>query len=122
MFERFVLPDLEACCKHLEYAFYLPDGKGQIPHLDMLLAIEDLKGVQWIPGDGQPPAADWLPLLKKIRDAGKLVNVYATPQEALKIVREIGGRGFAFWITEPVPQVEVAGFLKLLAEEDITNH
>jgi len=32
MFERFVLPDLTACCEHLDHGFYHLDGKGQIPH------------------------------------------------------------------------------------------
>ncbi len=33
MFERFVLPDLETICNHLDYGFYHLDGKNQIPHL-----------------------------------------------------------------------------------------
>ena len=40
MFERFVLPDLETICNQLDHGFYHLDGKGQIPHLDMMLAIE----------------------------------------------------------------------------------
>ena len=99
MFERFVLPDLAACCDALDHAFYHLDGKGQLPHLDMLLSLEGLHGIQWIPGEGAPSHTEWLPLLKRIRDAGKLCQVYATPQEALTIVRELGGRGFAFYIT-----------------------
>ena len=55
MFERLILPDLTACCEALEYAFYHLDGKGEIKHLDMLLSIERLRGIQWIPGDGAPP-------------------------------------------------------------------
>ena len=62
MFERLILPDLTACCDALDYAFYHLDGKGEIKHLDMLLSIERLRGIQWIPGDGAPPAEEWLPL------------------------------------------------------------
>ena len=62
-FKRYVLPDLSACCEALDYAFYHLDGKGQLPHLDMLLALERLRGIQWVPGDGQPQAEHWLPLL-----------------------------------------------------------
>jgi hypothetical protein len=50
MFEHFVLPDLTAICRELDYAFYHLDGKGEIPHLDMLLSIDRLRGIQWIPG------------------------------------------------------------------------
>lgn len=115
MFERFVLPDLETCCNHLDYGFYHLDGKGQIPHLEMLLGIENLRGIQWVSGDGQPPAHEWLPLLKQIRDSGKLCQIYATPQGALEVVRELGGQGFAFWLTDPLPEAEIETFFDTLA-------
>jgi 5-methyltetrahydrofolate--homocysteine methyltransferase len=94
MFERFVMPDLEACCAHLDHGFYHLDGKGQIPHLDMLLGIERLRGIQWIPGDGAPPPQDWLPLLARIRQGGKLCQVFVSPAGALEIVENLGGKGF----------------------------
>jgi 5-methyltetrahydrofolate--homocysteine methyltransferase len=112
MFERFVLPDLETICNHLDYSFYHLDGKGQIPHLDMLLAIENLNGVQWIPGDGTPPSEEWLPLLKRVRDAGKLCQLYVTPEGALTVARELGGKGFTFIIIDPLSPFEVEDFLK----------
>ncbi len=100
MFKRFVLPDLMVCCDELDFAFYHLDGKGQIPHLDILLSIENLRGIQWIPGDGQPPPENWLPLLKRIRDAGKLCQLFVTAAGALEIARQLGGKGFAFYITD----------------------
>jgi 5-methyltetrahydrofolate--homocysteine methyltransferase len=112
MFERFVLPDLAACCEELEHAFYHLDGVGQIAHLDMLLSLERLRGIQWIPGDGQPPPEDWLPLLKRIRDAGKLCQLYVSGEGARTIVRELGGRGFAFYILETMSRTEADSFLQ----------
>jgi hypothetical protein len=90
-----VLPDIEACCAALDHGFYHLDGKNQIPHLDMLLSLEHLRGIQWVPGDGAPPPEDWLPLLKRIVDAGKRCQIYVTPEGALKIVRALGGKGCA---------------------------
>jgi 5-methyltetrahydrofolate--homocysteine methyltransferase len=98
MFERFVLPDLAAGCETLDHAFYHLDGKGQIPHLEMLLSLKRLRGIQWVPGDGAPPAEEWLPLLKRIREAGKLCQLFVSPHGAQTIARELGGRGFAFYI------------------------
>jgi hypothetical protein len=106
MFERFVLPDLSACCDALDHPFYHLDGKGELPHLDMLLSLKKLRGIQWIPGDGAPPPEEWLPLLKRIRDAGKLVQVYVSPEGAKKIVRELGGEGFALYVNKPVMAAE----------------
>jgi len=125
MFERFVVHDLTACCDHLDHGFYHLDGKGQIRHLDLLLSIERLRGIQWIPGDGQPPPHEWLPLLKRIRDGGKLCQVFVSPEGARTIVKNLGGRGFLF-VIQPVsgsdfqnPE-EAQAFLKTLEMEDIS--
>jgi 5-methyltetrahydrofolate--homocysteine methyltransferase len=114
MFERFVLPDLEAICNHLDYGFYHLDGKGQIPHLEMLLATENLRGIQWIPGDGAPPPEKWLPLLKRIRDAGKLCQLYVSAEGALTIAKELGGKGFTFMIIDLLAEQDVDGLMKEL--------
>lgn len=111
MFERFVLPDIVACCQHLDFAFYHLDGKGQLPHLDLLLAVEDLHGVQWIPGDGQPPPQDWLPVLARIRQARKLCQIFVSTAGARKVVQNLGGKGFAFYITDTLTIDEAQAFL-----------
>lgn len=111
MFRRFVLPDLIACCNAMDYAFYHMDGKGQLPHLDQLLSIPNLRGVQWQPGDGQPRAEGWLDVLARIRRGGKLCQVYVTPTGALTIARELGGRGFLFHIVDELSRAEVPDFL-----------
>jgi 5-methyltetrahydrofolate--homocysteine methyltransferase len=100
MFERFVLPDLTTCCDRFDFCFYHMDGKGQLAHLDHLLSIERLRGVQWQPGDGQPRAEGWLDVLRRIRESGKLCQVFVTLDGALTIARELGGRGFLFDILD----------------------
>ena len=76
MFDEFVKPELVASCRKLKHAFYHLDGIGQLPHLDSLLAIPELAGIQWIPGDGQRPSSEWPDVFKRIRDAGKLVQLF----------------------------------------------
>lgn len=76
-FERFVLPELAASCKKLVDPFYHLDGPGQLPHLDALLSIPELKGIQWVPGAGQPDCSQWPEVYRKIRAAGKLIQIYA---------------------------------------------
>ncbi len=119
MFERFVLPDLDACVNALDDPFYHLDGPGQIRHLDMLLSMEKLKGIQWIPGDGQPQPHEWLDLLARIRDGGKLCQVYVSDEWARTICKEIGGRGFAFYILSFIDsKEEAAEYMKSLAADD----
>jgi 5-methyltetrahydrofolate--homocysteine methyltransferase len=76
MFDEFVKPELQACCRRLGNAFYHLDGVGQLPHLDSLLSIPELKGVQWVPGAGQPDTTHWPEVYRKIRAAGKLIQIW----------------------------------------------
>ncbi|MEE4195161.1 MAG: hypothetical protein V2J07_08185 [Anaerolineae bacterium] len=112
MFEKYVMPDLAACCDALDHGFYHLDGKGEIPHLKHLLSLDRLRGIQWVPGDGAPPQEEWLDLLKRIRDAGKLCQLYVTAEGALKITKALGGKGFAFCINDPMDKADVEAFLK----------
>ena len=118
MFERFVMPDLAACCDRLEHAFYHLDGRGQIPHLDLLMSLPRLRGIQWIPGDGAPPPHEWLDLLQRIRDGGKLCQVFVSAAGARTIVRELGGRGFLLAVEDEMAADEVDDYLRVLAQED----
>ncbi len=124
MFERYVMPDLTAVCDHLSHGFYHLDGKGEIPHLDHLLSIKRLRGIQWIPGDGQPSPDQWLSLLKRIRDGGKLCQVFVTPEGARHIVKNLGGKGFLLVVNSYGPEFTnpevVHTFLKTLKVEDIS--
>jgi hypothetical protein len=114
MFQHFVLPSLTSWCDALDYAFYHLDGPGQVKHLDVLLSIPRLRGIQWVPGEGRPPAHEWLPLLRRVRDAGKLCYVDVTREGALQITRALGGKGFLFRITEFLEQQEAEDFLTVV--------
>jgi len=107
-----------ACCAHLDHGFYHLDGPGQIPHLDMLLEMERLRGIQWIPGAGAPPAEEWLGLLQRIIESGKLCQVFVTAEGARTIVRNLGGKGFFFGISDLMTSDEADAFLETLALED----
>lgn len=84
MFDRFAKPELEATCRKLANPFYHLDGPGQLKHLDSLLSIPELKGIQWVPGQGQPPLTDacWQDVFKRIRAADKRIQFF-TSQDPL---------------------------------------
>lgn len=90
MFEEFVKPELVASFRRCPHAFYHLDGPGQLRHLDSLLAIEDLQGVQWIPGAGSPGLDAWPEVYRKIRDAGKLVQLIGEPSDLDAVVEQVG--------------------------------
>jgi hypothetical protein len=76
MFERFVLPELAACCRRLGNPAYHLDGPGQIPHLDMLLAIPELKAIQYVPTLAARDATKYPDLFRRVRGGGKLIQAY----------------------------------------------
>jgi hypothetical protein len=103
MFDEFVKPELAASCRKLKNAFYHLDGPGQLPHLDSLLTIPELRGVQWVPGSGQPDSSHWPEVFRKIRKAGKLVQGFFSLKELDSLAAQLGSvEGFALhaWIGE----------------------
>ena len=88
MFGTFVAPELSSSADRLYNAVYHLDGVGEIPHLDTILTMDGVKGVQWVPGAGEPERQNWDELLRRILDAGKKVIRLAqkpdgTPIDAL---------------------------------------
>lgn len=62
-------------------AVYHMDGPGQIPHTPLLCREENLFGVQWVSGAGNPGNLDprWDPLYRQLLDAGKRVFFASVP-------------------------------------------
>ncbi|MGQ9662249.1 MAG: hypothetical protein ACUVWX_07940 [Kiritimatiellia bacterium] len=89
MFEEFVLPELRASCRRLAHAFYHLDGPGARSHLDHLLSIPELKGIQWIPGEGQPDCTQWPDVYRKIHRAGKLIQIWGDMETLDTILKQI---------------------------------
>jgi hypothetical protein len=89
MWREFVLPGIEEEVAYLDRCFYHLDGKQQLIHLDDLLALPDLDGMQWVPGAGQPEMFEhcWRDVLKKVLAAGKKVIVYGDMN--LDIVKDV---------------------------------
>lgn len=71
MFRSFVASELRAASERMPNAVYHMDGIGEIPHLEQLLAMDQIKGIQWVPGAGTPSQQNWDELLGKILASGK---------------------------------------------------
>lgn len=88
MFAEFVRPEIEASAEKLGNSFFHLDGPGMLVHLDSLLGIDALDGIQWVPGEGSPGAVDWPEVYRKIRDSGKLIQLSG----GLPVLDEIASR------------------------------
>lgn len=90
MFDEFVRPELQESCRKLPNAFYHLDGPGQLPHLDSLLSIPELKGIQWVPGAGAPDWKYWPQVYQKIHKAGKLIQLFGDVDVLDAVVEQTG--------------------------------
>jgi len=96
MFEKFVLPLIEEECRFLDYSIYHLDGPGEIPHLEMLLDIPELTGIQWVPGAGNPDCSSskWYSLYKRIQARNKLLVLdIPNPMDLDSLFQEISPSG-----------------------------
>lgn len=106
MFNEFVKPELEETCKKLTNSFYHLDGPGQLVSLDSLLEIEQLDGVQWIPGAGAPTCEKWPEVYRKIHAAGKKAQICGGSMEDVDaIVQQVGVDNF-FQTNMGIPQTD----------------
>jgi 5-methyltetrahydrofolate--homocysteine methyltransferase len=90
MFDEFVRDDLAACCRKVARNFYHLDGVGQLPHLDSMLAIDQLHGIQWVPGTGKPDLPHWPEVYRRIRQAGRLVQIWGGIDTLDAIADQVG--------------------------------
>ncbi len=93
MFREFFLPDLAAQFAFLDHSIYHWDGPDAVVHLDALLELEDLHAIQWVPGDGAPEPIRWVPLLRRIQDAGKGLVLHLQAKDVPRALREFRPEG-----------------------------
>ena len=86
MFDRYFLPALEQQTRWVERTIFHLDGSGAICHLDSLLSLPRLNGIQWVPGDGKAPMHKWMPLLRRIQARGKSLVLFCQPWEVEKLL------------------------------------
>jgi len=89
MFKHFIYDDLSKTAAALNKPFYHLDGIGELVHLDSLLSIDSIKGIQWIPGTGDPEKQDWSEVYSKISASGKKIMAPSWPYRFDKFLDEI---------------------------------
>lgn len=115
MFEELLIEEIEKEILYLDASMYHLDGPDALKHLDRLLQIPSLNGIQWVYGAGNPTASHWIPEIKKIQAAKKCVQINVVPQELETMLRELPPEGLMYIIE--AESEEQAGSLLKMAEE-----
>lgn len=96
-FIEFAVPEFHAQIEWMDYSLYHFDGIDQARHFDALLDLDGLHAIQFTCVAGQPSPVHYLPLLKRIQDAGKslLIPLYegAEQEEIVTLLEELSSKG-----------------------------
>ena len=110
MFREFVLPTLKNDGRKLSNIIYHLDGPGELKHLDDILAMPEIKAIQWIPGANNPPISEYPQVYEKIVAAGKRYWTCGSDDDFINIYSKVGGQpfhrcGYHADNTEPVKKI-----------------
>lgn len=95
-FLEYAMPSLRHIAAFLDHSLFHLDGAEATHHLDALLDCENLDGIQWQQGsswDGSASILPWLPMLKRIQQAGKRVYVNCEAQEVESVMKALSSKG-----------------------------
>ncbi len=112
-----IWPDVLVEMQPLERSIFHLDGPQALRHLDLLLECPQLNAVQWVYGEGHGPAAGWLEVYRRCRQAGKSVQVVAADAaDALTVLDALGPKGVWLTVTKPFDAADEAeAFLREIA-------
>lgn len=114
LFKEFIMPELQAQCKLLDYPLYHFDGVEQIRHLDDLLSIPNLRVIQWTQVAGQAPCTEYFDVLRRIQAAGKNLIIHVDPQQIRPVMENLSSKGL-FLLTGASTRDEADAIVKEVA-------
>jgi len=101
-FEEFGLPAVLREVRRMDRNIFHVDGKGVARHLDRILAIPEVAAIQWVQGMGaDKPILQWLPLIDRIRAAGKSVLIDLELEELEELIGRTRPEGLFLCISAP---------------------
>jgi 5-methyltetrahydrofolate--homocysteine methyltransferase len=119
MFDRWVMPCLEAETEFLDHTLYHLDGPDAIRHLPSLLGLPRLHCIQWIVGDGLRdwrPIPTWVELYQRIQATGRACQVLEASIPELKQLHPHLKPNLVQYCTYAATRAEGEEFLQWLVE------
>ncbi len=87
-------------CQFLDRSLYHLDGPGALRHLDAILEITELDGVQFVPTPGDDSFIRWAGIYKRIQNAGKCVQVNCKLSEIKDVIRTLKPEGLYLFVQD----------------------
>lgn len=112
-YEELIVEEIEKETQFLDASIYHLDGPDALRHLDRILQIPKLNGVQWVYGAGQPSASHWLDVIRKIQAAGKCVVIEVKADELEVMLKKIRPEGVFYQVSEVRSEEHAAALMKM---------
>lgn len=98
-YAEFGLPILEQEVKPMTHNVFHVDGRGVANHLDHILAVPQINGIQWVQDPHMQAIMQWVPLVKKVQAAGKSIIVDLKLEELEAFIEAMDSpKGIYLWI------------------------
>ncbi|MDC7233539.1 MAG: hypothetical protein PQJ58_09925 [Spirochaetales bacterium] len=99
LFDEYCLPILQKEVKPMDTNIFHLDGKGVANHLDSILSVPEIDAIQWVQGVGEDqPIMQWVPLFKKLQDAGMPVIADVAVDELEDFMAAVRPEGIFLWV------------------------
>ena len=89
MFDDYYLPILREESRMVDRTFYHLDGPGAVCHLDSIVSVDEIAGVQWVNGAGAAGLDQWPDIYRKIIAKNKLCQVFINGANELHYIDNI---------------------------------
>jgi hypothetical protein len=117
-FRELLLPALRERMAAMDCPFFHVDGIGLLPHLPILLELDELPVIQWVPGAGKWKVDQWYGMIHQVIDAGKSIQLYVTADEVAPLVDEVGSDQL-YLIIRDADHENMPALLKRFPQEQI---
>ncbi|HML22264.1 MAG TPA: hypothetical protein PKD09_11495 [Aggregatilinea sp.] len=98
-FVEFSLPILKREVQDMTHVVYHVDGPGVARHIDHILSVPEVQGIQWVQSMGEGRAImQWLPFIKKVQAAGKGIIVDLQVDELEDFIDAMEPQGIFLWV------------------------
>ena len=98
-YEELLVEEIEKEVDYLDASIYHLDGPDALRHLDRILQIPKLDGVQWVYGAGQRTASHWMDVIKKIQNAHKCLVLDVKAHELKVMLENVAPEGVFYSVS-----------------------
>jgi hypothetical protein len=122
MFREVFLDDVIRECQFLDHTMYHLDGPGALRHLDAILEVRNLDGVQFVPPPGDDGFERWMQVYRRIQEAGKCVQVNCDLSEVIEISRYLKPEGIFLNVQNVTNKDEAIALIRFLENWSTSTH